>query len=71
MSTAVEPKTLMDGLFEQMDRCRELKKMYDEIPQGAFGAAMIQQTINEAETAIKGNDVIKMLVAYENLKQCQ
>lgn len=64
-------KNLMDGLFEQMNRAREIKKMYDEIPQGKFGAMMIQQSIQRAEAAIKDNDVIEMLAAYTELTEIE
>lgn len=62
---------LMDGLFEQMNRAREIKKMYDEIPQGKFGSMMIQQSIQRAEDAIKDNDVIEMLAAYTELTEIE
>jgi hypothetical protein len=71
MDTTEKSENLMDGLFKEMNRCRELKKLYDEIPQGKFGSVMIQQDINFAEQAIKENDVIKMLQAYNTLKGCK
>jgi hypothetical protein len=63
-----EPQNLMDGLFTEMNRAREIKKMYDEIPQGKFGSIMIQQSIDRAEKSIKDNDVIEMLSAYKELQ---
>ena len=48
-----EPQNLMDGLFTEMNRAREIKKMYDEIPQGKFGSIMIQQSIDRAEKSHK------------------
>jgi hypothetical protein len=66
-----EPQNLMDGLFEQMNRCREVLTYYDEIPQGVFGATMIRASIRNAENAIKENDVIKMLAAYRDLKEIE
>lgn len=67
----VEPQNLMDGLFYEMNRCRELLKAYEEIgPAGMFGKAMITRDIDFAEQAIKENDVIKMLQAYSTLKEC-
>jgi hypothetical protein len=70
-TTEKKAENLMDGLFKEMNRCRELKAMYEEIPQGKFGARMIQIDIDNAEEAIKSNDVIKMLQAYNALKECQ
>lgn len=66
-----KPENLMDALFREMRRCREVLKMYEEIPQGAFGALMIQQSIQNAENAIKENDVIKMIAAYQDLKEIE
>lgn len=64
------PENLMDGLFKEMNRCREVLKHYEEIgPVGAFGAAMIRMDIQTAEQAIKDNDVVKMLTAYNALKE--
>jgi hypothetical protein len=65
-------ENLMDGLFKEMNRCRELSKAYEEIGSaGIFGLAMILRDIDAAEQAIKENDVIKMLQAYKSLKECQ
>ena len=67
-----EPKNLMDGLFDEMNRCRELLKEYDNIgPVGVFGATMIRADIKAAEDAIKANDVVEMLRSYQALKERQ
>jgi hypothetical protein len=66
-----ETQNLMDGIFEQMNRAREIKKMYDEIPQGRFGSIMIQQAIDRAEKSIKDNDVIQMLSAFKELQEIE
>lgn len=64
---------LMDGLFEQMNRVRELIQEYKKLPgnAGMIGAMLMQQDINAAENSIKENDVVKMLVTYEKLKTCE
>lgn len=62
---------LMDGLLKELNRCRELKLMYDEIPTGKFGSIMIQRAIDGGEKAIAENDVVKMLASYKELKECQ
>jgi hypothetical protein len=69
--SAPEQKTLMDGMFDEMSRAREILKMYEEIPQGAFGASMIRQTIQRAEQAIKDNDVVEMVISFQQLKEIQ
>lgn len=61
----------MDGLFNEMNRCREVLKLYEAIPEGQMGAAMIRFTIRKAEDSIKENDVVKMLTAYAELKEIE
>lgn len=62
---------LIDGLIKEMNRAREVKAMYDEIPQGKFGSIMIQKTIECAEKSIRENDVIAMVDAYRLLKEIE
>lgn len=65
-------ENLMDGLFEEMNRCRELAKVYESIgPAGAFGRAMILQDISRAEKAIASGDVVQMVEAYKALESCE
>ncbi len=66
-----EPMNLMDGLFDEMNRAREIKKMYDEIPQGKFGSMMIQQIIDRAEKSISDNNIIEMLLVYKELQEIE
>ena len=61
-------ETLMDGLLSEIERCSKLKALYDEIPSGAFGALMIQQTIDFAKAAIASGDIEEMI---KSLKLCQ
>jgi len=67
---ANEPQNLMDGLFSEMNRVREIVKEYEALPKGAgmFAAHEMKRTIAEAEGAIKHNDVIEMLRQYQSLK---
>jgi RNA binding exosome subunit len=70
--TQEQPKNLMDGLMDELNRNRELLKEYEAIgPEGAFGAHFIKQAINAGERAIRSNDVIAMLQAYSELKDTQ
>ncbi len=65
-------KNLVEGLLDEMNRCRELLKAYEEIgPAGVFGHSIIQQDIVNAENALSGGDVVEMLSAYKTLKECQ
>ena len=62
---------LIEGLQEEMNRCRELLIGYDEIgPIGIFAKTMITQQIKEAEKKISKGDTIGMLKSYEELKEC-
>ena len=58
----------MDGLLSEIERCSKLKVMYDEIPSGAFGSIMIQQTIDKAKAAVASGDIEEMI---RSLKLCQ
>ena len=61
---------LVEGLHEQMNRCRCLVKDYEALgPAGSFGKTVIQNSIKNGETAIASGDVIKMLATYEDLKE--
>ena len=61
-------ETLMDGLLSEIERCNKLKVLYDEIPAGAFGALVIQQTIDNAKAAVASGDIEQMI---KSLKLCQ
>ena len=59
---------LMEGLLKQMNRNREILKLYEDIPSGAFGAAMIRESILAAEKSITDGDVVAMLRACKDLE---
>jgi len=59
---------LIEGLVKELKRNREILKLYEEIPTGAFGAAMIKQAIAAAEKSISDDDVVAMMRAYDDLK---
>ena len=65
------PENLMDGLFSEMNRVREIAEEYDSLPRGAgaFAALSMRFEIRNTETAIKDNDVIKMMSCYKSLKE--
>jgi hypothetical protein len=66
-----EPQNLMDGLFSEMNRVREIIKEYEHPSlegAGIFAATLMKMSIINAENSIKENDVIKMLSAYSELK---
>lgn len=61
--TETQPNNLMDGLFKEMSRVREVITQYED-PElkgaGVFAAAL---------RSIQSNDVIEMLQAYKELKE--
>lgn len=68
-----ETKNLMDGLFDEMNRVRELIREYKKLPNnaGMTRAALMQNNINQAQRAIRSNDMVEMLREYEGLKSCE
>lgn len=63
---------LSSAIFDEMNRVRELIKEYESLPDGAgfFGASTMKVSIQRAEKAISDSDVVAILVAYEDLKNC-
>ena len=60
---------IIEGIYEQLKRCREVLKWYESVPEGRFGAAMIKKTIAEAESAISHGDTVEMIRQYQALKE--
>lgn len=65
---AKEDMNLMDGTQIELERVKELLKLYQSIPSGVFGAIMIQQAIDYAEECIREGDTVGMVKAYQDLK---
>ena len=59
---------LIEGLHKQMDRARELRKVYEGIPMGFIGASVIDLKIGQAEHSIEIGDAVEMLAAYKELE---
>ena len=59
---------LIEGLQAELKRNRELKALYDTIPTGGFGSAMIALDISNGEQSIALGDTVLMLKAYKALK---
>ena len=65
-------ENLMDGIFSEMNRVRELIKEYEHPSlegAGALAAAIMRSNIQAAEDSIRSGDVVAMLKAYKFLKQ--
>lgn len=64
--------SLADAMPREMARCRRLLETYKEIgPVGAFGHAMIEADLREADEACVSGDLARMIRAYEALRGCQ
>lgn len=54
---------------KQQARCRELLEQYTAIgAAGAFGHAMISQTLKEADEAAISGDLVAMIKAFEKMR---
>jgi len=60
--------SLAEALPMEQKRCREVLGLYKLIPEGAFGALMIEQSLERADKAVMSGDVIEILKSYEELK---
>ena len=60
-------ENLAEALPKQQERVRELLKIYDSIPSGVFAAAMMRQSLSDAEKAAASGDVVAMMQAYHDL----
>jgi len=59
---------LAEALAQEIERNRKLLDEYRKIPTGVFGATMIDLDIKNAVEALASGDVIKILQAYEAIK---
>ncbi len=64
-----DTKTLASELPVEQARVRKVLAIYQSIPEGIFGAAMIEQSLKDADEAVMSGDIIKMLAAYNDLKE--
>jgi len=63
--------TLLEGLQEEMNRVREIIKIYDKLPNNAgdFVSGMMKQSVKKAESLIVIGDIIEIAEAYKELKE--
>lgn len=67
-----ENTILVAELIEEINRCRELVKLYEGIGMpGLFGKAMIHAEIIVAEKSLASGDTVMMLKAFAKLKECK
>lgn len=64
--------SLADAFPLEQQRVRELLVEYEKLgPVGTFGAAVLRLALQEADAAAMSGDVVRMLSAYQALKECQ
>jgi hypothetical protein len=65
-------ESLAEALPREQARVREILGHYKEIgPAGMFGAAFIEADLREADQAVMSGDVVRMIRAYEKLKEIE
>ncbi len=65
------PKSLGDQLPVEIKRCKGLLEIYESIPTGGFGSAVIKLAIQRAEKAQGDGDVAEMIRCYNELKELE
>ena len=64
---------LMESLISEMNRVRELIKLYDDLTEGVggFGSALMRSIITRTEKSITDDDVVEMVRCFKELKDCE
>jgi hypothetical protein len=57
--------------MKEIQRNRDLVKLYESIPMGTFGAISIKQKISDAEQAVESGDLAAMVSAYQELQKTE
>jgi len=65
----VPEKTFLEVLEEELVRNRELLKLYESIPTGVFGAAMLRKDIKDTENAIRTENLAAMVSCLKRLRE--
>ena len=69
MPTSKRTVTLIEGIQVEQARVRELLKEYVG-PSGMLGTIMLKQAIQHGDKAVASGDVVDMLAAHRELKEC-
>jgi hypothetical protein len=63
-------ESLAEVMPKEQERVRVILGHYKEIgPAGMFGAACIEQDLREADNAVMSGDVVRMIRAYQRIKE--
>lgn len=69
---AEQATTVGEDFPRQQERVRGLLAAYRSIgPAGQFGVAMIEADLKEADEAQASGDIVRILRAYQALKECE
>ena len=64
--------SLGEGFPKEQARVRELLKEYQKIgPNGAFGAAQLEMTLQRADKAALGGDLVEMIAVFKEMEGCE
>jgi hypothetical protein len=68
---AEQVETLGHAYPKEQARCRELLAVYRSLPDGVgmFGAAMLEQILQEADAAAMSGDIVRMLQAFNAMQE--
>lgn len=69
MTDRPSPDTLAAALPREMVRVAGLIPLYRQVENGGLAAALMQASIDRAQEAIAGGNVIEMLRAYADLQE--
>ena len=62
---------MVEGTLAEIDRVREIIKLYKSLPNNAgfIGVSMMEVDIEMAEKALGSGDVVRIVQAYNRLKE--
>lgn len=67
-----DTKSVGEDFPQEQARCREVLAQYKELgSNGAFGAVMIEATLREADEAALSGDIVRILQAYQAMKEVE
>jgi len=66
-----EMSSVGEDFSKEKARVRELLNVYRSIPQGAFGAVMLEDVLRRADQAVMSEDPLAILRSYEEMKGCE
>jgi len=65
------PENFPEAMQRELSRALDLLAVYQRIPTGVFGAAMIRAVIDAANAALTSGDIGTQVAAYKRLKDLE